>query len=328
MTKGKVTVLGINGHIGRFTAQAFAAAGWDVTGMGRTDKYKLNGIRFMAGDAESVEDMRRAIGDTEVVVNALNLPYHTWFNGRMEAQMTRVLAAMGTTGKTMLFPGNIYNYAADNAVLTPDLPQVPATPRGAIRVRVEAMFREAAERGDLQAIVLRAGDFYAPHSGGDWFDQIIFREIAKRKVSLIGTKGVGHSWAYLPDLGRAFEALASVRSTLPGFDTFHFAGHFVTPAEMEAAIAKASPVPLKISAFPFALLRLIGIVDPVIREVAKMGYIWRSPLQLKDARLDELLGENFATPFERAVAATAMPFLDSLAPASQALEAKAKPRMA
>lgn len=313
MNKSKVAVLGINGHVGRHVAEAFASAGWDVTGMGRSDKHHLAGVRFVQGDAESIEDMRRAIGDAEIVVNALNLRYDAWFNGRMEAQMARVLAAIGTTGKTMLFPGNIYNFAADSAVLTPDLPQLPATPRGGIRVRVEQMFRDAAARGDLQVIVLRAGDFFGPRSSGDWFDQIMFREISKRKVSVVGTPGIGHSWAYLPDLGRAFEALAALRTTLGAFETFHFAGHFVTPEQMGEAIAKASPVPLKISAFPWMLLRFLGLVDPVIREVAKMGYIWRKPLELRDARLDDLLGEGFGTPFAQAVAATVIPFIDPLA---------------
>ena len=50
MSKGKVVVLGVNGHIGSFTARAFAEAGWDVTGMARTDKHRLRGVRFVKGD--------------------------------------------------------------------------------------------------------------------------------------------------------------------------------------------------------------------------------------------------------------------------------------
>lgn len=310
MSKGKVTVLGMNGHIGQAVAKAFVAQGWDVTGMARTDKRRAPGVRFVAGNSDSVADMRRAIGDAEVVVNALNLPYDKWFNGAMEAQMARVAEAMGTSGKTMLFPGNIYNFAADCDVLTPDLLQSPPTPRGGVRVRVEAMFEAAARRGDFQVIILRAGDFYGPGSEGDWFDQIIMREIKARKLSLQGTPGIGHSWAYLPDLARAFEALAAVRGTLGGFERFHFAGHYATPEQMGAAIAKAAPVPLKRGMFPFWMLRAYGLIDPVIREVVKMRYIWQHPLRLMDARLDEILGQDFNTPFDVAVAATVKPFFE------------------
>ena len=120
-------------------------------------------------------------------------------------------------------------------------------------------FEDAAKRGDFQVVILRAGDFYGPGSEGDWYDQIIMREIKARKISLQGTPGVGHSWAYLPDLARAFEALASVRGTLGNFERFHFAGHHATPEEVGAAIAKASPVPLKTGMFPFWMLQAYGV---------------------------------------------------------------------
>jgi len=120
---------------------------------------------------------------------------------------------------------------------------------------------------------------------------------------------VPHAWAYLPDLGRAFEALASVRKSLKAFDRFHFAGNFVTGEEMGAAIARAAPAPVKVSAFPMWLLQVAGLVDPVVREVSKMRYIWQNPMELRDERLEEILGEGFNTPFEQAVAAAAAPYL-------------------
>lgn len=327
MSKRDVVVLGLNGHIGKALAEAFVANGWDVTGMARTDKHHLPGVRFVQGDSDSIEDMRRAIGDAEVVVNALNLPYHQWDKGRMEAQMGRVIAALGTTGRTVLFPGNIYNFSAADRRVTPDLPQRPQTPRGAIRVRVEQMFEAAAARGDIQAIILRAGDFYGPETRTDWFDLAMFREVARGKVATMGTPGVGHSWAYLPDLARAFEALAAMRSTLSPFDRFHFAGHFVAPEQMRAAIERAAPVPAKVRPFPLWLLKVIGLFDPIMRETSKMDYLWRNPMQLADDRLPALLGKGFDTPFESAIATTIAPFFGRPAQISGRPELSAQVRV-
>ncbi len=308
MSKREIVVLGLNGHIGRAVAEAFVANGWEVTGMARTDRHRLPGVRFVAGDADSVEDLRRAIGTAEIVINALNLPYDKWDNGRMEAQMGRVIEALGTAGRTVLFPGNIYNFSATDRLVTPDLAQHPQTPRGAIRVRVEQMFEAAAARGDIQLLVLRAGDFYGPRSSNDWFDLAMFREIGKGRVATMGAPGVGHSWAYLPDLARAFEALASMRATLGTFERFHFAGHFVTPEQMRAAIERAAPVPVEVRPFPLWIMKLIGLVDPLMREIGKMDYLWRYPMELADSRLAALLGRDFGTPFETAIAATIAPF--------------------
>lgn len=304
----KVTILGINGHIGHHAARAFAAAGWEVIGMGRSNKQPISGVRFVKGDADSVSDMQLAIGDSMVVVNALNLPYHQWDKGRMEAQAARVVEAMGKVGRTMLFPGNIYNFAATDRVVRPETEQRPQTPRGGIRKRTEALFEAAARRGDMQVIILRAGDFFGPDNKGDWFDQGMMLDAHKGKIQLLGTPGVGHSWAYLPDLGQAFEKLAWHRNELGAFERFHFAGNYVTPEVMGAAIQKASPRPMKIGYFPRVILSVIGVVSPVVREVAKMGYLWENPIELQDERLAKLLGPDFGTPFDVAVASAVRQF--------------------
>lgn len=308
MTSQKVIVVGINGHVGHHIAKAFVAAGWGVAGFGRSNKQPIAGVRFIKGDAEDVEAMRAAIGDAEVVVNALNLPYHQWDQGRMEAQNQRVIDALGKSRKTLLFPGNIYNYAATDRVVTPDLRQRPQTPRGEIRVRVEALYEAAAKRGDIQAIILRAGDFYGPESTFDWFDLAMLREAKKGKFAMMGVRGVSHSWAYLPDLGRAFEKLAWHRGELGAFENFHFAGNYVTPEQMAEAAQAAAPMKLKLGVFPRILFKAVGLVDPMMREVGKMGYLWENPMELRDASLDGILGPDFATPFDEAVAATVAPF--------------------
>lgn len=311
MSNREVIVIGINGHVGHHIAKAFVAAGWDVTGFGRSNRHPIAGVRFVKGDAEDVAAMRAAIGDIDVVVNALNLPYHQWDKGRKEAQTERVIAAMGTSGKTLLFPGNIYNYAATDRVVTPDLPQHPQTPRGEIRVRVEQLYREAAARGDMQVLILRAGDFFGPESTGDWFDLVMLSEAKKGKLQLMGTRGIAHAWAYLPDLGRAFEKLAWHREELGAFENFHFAGTYVTPEQLGDAIVAAAPVRLKVSMFPRWTINAIGLVNPLMRELGKMAYLWEHPMELRDARLDAILGPDFNTPFAEAVATTVVPLFDA-----------------
>lgn len=303
-----VIVLGINGHIGNAVARAFLAAGYQVAGYGRSNKHPIPGVTFIKGDADDVEQMRAAIGDTDLVFNALNLPYHQWTEGRKEAQTEKVIAALGTSGKTLLFPGNIYNYAAGDRVVTPDLAQHPQTPRGEIRVRVENLYRAAAARGDIQFLMLRAGDFFGPNTTGDWFDLAMMTEAKKGKVNVMGAWGIAHAWAYLPDLGRAFVKLAEARGRLGSFENFHFAGHFVTPEEMRDAIAAVAPQGTKFGLVARWIFPLIGLVDPVIRDIAKMAYLWDNPMELRDPRLDAILGKGFATPFGEAVATTVGPF--------------------
>jgi nucleoside-diphosphate-sugar epimerase len=304
MSKGKVTVLGSNGHIGNAVMWAFQEAGWTVTGLGRSNRKPVPGTRFVQGDANDIDVVRAAIADADVVVNALHLPYDKWGNGAAETQLRIVLDALAGSGKTLMFPGTIYNYRATDRTLSPDLPQDGEKARGRIRMRLETMIRDGAERGDYQAIILRAGDFFGPGERGEWFEQAMLMDRAKGQVHHLGDMRKRHSWAYLPDLGRAFTVLAERRAEFGRFENFHFAGHWVSHHQIMAAIQSALGRPMKVTPFPWWGIRLVGLVNPIMRDLHEMRYIWSNEMELVDPRLDKILGSGFTTPFEVAVKAT------------------------
>lgn len=318
-----VIVVGVNGRLGAAAARACVAAGFRVTGFARSERQKIAGMRFVAGDADDVAALGAAVAGHDFVLNALNLPYDRWFDGRAEAQLERLLEAIGRApGCTLLFPGNIYNYAADERTLTPETPARPQTPRGEIRVRLEASLEAAVRRGDLRAIVLRAGDYYGP-GGSDWFDQLILREAAKGRVALAAHEQP-HAWAYLPDLARAFVRLAERSAELEPFATFHFAGHFVSAGQMFRAIEAVAGRKLRRVPTPWLVLRMMGLFQPVLREVVKMRYLWENPMELVDPRLDQLLGPDFATSFEAAMAETVAPSFATVRRARSRAAARAR----
>ncbi|KQX35742.1 hypothetical protein ASD04_13285 [Devosia sp. Root436] len=304
MSKGKVTVLGSNGHLGNAAMVAFRDAGWQVTGLGRSNRRPVEHTRFIAGDADDVAVVKAAIVDADVVVHGLHLRYDGWGNGRAEAQLQVVIDAMAGSGKTLLFPGTIYNYSAGDRIIGPDLRQRAEAKRGDIRIRLEQMLKAAAEAGQFQAIILRAGDFYGPGNRGEWFEQAMLMEHAKGRLYHLGDLDMRHCWAYLPDLGRAFAALGEQRAQLAAFENRHFAGHWVTHRQVMTAIQQAAPAPLAVKPMPWWLLRALGLVNPVMRDIYRMRYLWRNEMELTDPRLHALLGPDFATPFDVAVRVT------------------------
>ena len=300
MSKGKVTVLGCNGHFGHAAMVGFSQAGWQVTGLGRTNRRPVAGTAFIAGDADDLAVVKAAVAGADVVVHGLHLRYDRWGNGRAEAQLQVVIDAMAGSGKTLLFPGTIYNYRAGDRTVSPDLRQSGERPRGEIRIRLEAMLREAAEKGLFRVIILRAGDFFGPGERGEWFEAAMLMDAAKGKFYHLGPLETRHSWAYLPDLGRALALLAEKRQDFAPFERFHFAGHFVSHRQMAQAVGRG----LKATLLPWWMLAAVGLVNPVMRDVHRMRYLWDNEMELVDPRLDALLGPGFTTPFETAVTAT------------------------
>lgn len=70
----------------------------------------------------------------------------------------------------MVLPGTVANFGPD-ALDNPGVaaaPQNPVTRKGAIRVRMEAQLRKAAEAG-APALIVRCGDFFGPNAANNWF---------------------------------------------------------------------------------------------------------------------------------------------------------------
>lgn len=309
----KVIVLGINGSIGWHVARAFAQAGHQVFGFGRSNRRPQAGVQFIKGDAGKLAELRPALLGADIVVNALNLPYDKWDQGRAEAQLATVIDAM-PQGKTLLYPGNVYNYAATDRRITPELRQVPHTERGAIRMRMEAMLEQASEAGHFRTVILRAGDFFGPDHEGGWFVQGMLMNLGRHRVHHMGDLDRLHAWAYLPDLARAFVALGEQRDSLAQFENFHFAGHFVTNRDMVSAIQQTSATQLQVRPFPWLLFQALGLANGVLRDLVRMRYLWQHEMELVDPRLEAVLGRDFDTPFEEAVRAS----VDGLMRAKQA----------
>lgn len=311
MTKENVTVLGSNGHIGNAAMRAFAEAGWTVTGLARANRKPVPNTTVIIGDANDLETVRAATADADVVVHALHLPYDKWGNGASEAQLQVVLDAIKGHGKTLLFPGTIYNYRATDRTVAPGLRQSGEQPRGEIRIRLEQMLHKGAEAGDFQAIILRAGDFYGPGNRGEWFESAMLMDHAKGRLHHLGDLETRHSWAYLPDLGRGFVRLAELRETLGSFENFHFAGHWVSHGQMMQAIQAAAGKSLKVSPQAWWAIKAIGLFNPMMRDIYRMRYLWLNEMELVDPRFDALVGPGFTTPFDEAVAVTVEELLGS-----------------
>src|SRR5690606_30611421 len=230
--------------------------------------------------------------------------YDQWGNGRAEAQLQVVLDAMAHSGKTLIFPGNIYNYRSTDRTVSPQMRQSAEKPRGDIRIRLETMLEQATERLGIKVITLRAGDFFGPDNRGGWYDAAMLMHLRKGRIYHLGGLTTRHSWAYLPDLGRAFVTLAEQRQTLGAFEQFHFAGHWVSHGQIMTAIAASLQQQVQTAPLPWWMLKAMGLVNPVMRDIVEMRYLWTNEMELVDPRLDALLGPNATTPFEIAVAQT------------------------
>lgn len=302
-----VLVLGANGRFGAAAVQAFAAAGWQVLAHARRAPGALPpGARHVATPLNEQARLAREARGARVVVHALNPRYTDWAREAMPlARAGMDLAA--SLDATFMLPGNVYNFGEPMpALLREDTPQRPSTRKGRIRVAIEAEIEARAAQG-LRGVVIRAGDFFGG-GRGSWLDLVVAKSLRAGRLVYPGPLDVAHAWAYLPDLAQAFVAIAA-RRDLPAFTRLHFAGHAPTGASFLASLERAAEsLGLRPASgwrhgrLPWPLLRAGGLVVPMWREIAEMGYLWRVPHVLDGSALERLAGPLAQTPLEIALA--------------------------
>jgi len=203
-----VLVLGANGRLGAAAVQAFAAAGWRVLAQARRTPAALpSGATHMALDVADTAALAAAAAGARVVVHGLNPLYTRWAAEALPL-MRHGLALAQRLDASFMLPGNVYNFGASMPTrLDEHTPQRPTTRKGRIRVQMEDELRAAAQRGQ-RCVVIRAGDFFGSGTGS-WMDLVIAKSLHQGKLVYPGPLDRPHAWAYLPDLARAFVAVAS-----------------------------------------------------------------------------------------------------------------------
>ena len=300
---GHVIILGAKGRFGRAVTQAFLSAGWDVRLFARSwqGATESAGCSRIAGDAFDAELLTKAADGCDVIINALNPPYPQWTQDLPRFTNSVIKAAL-STGATVMIPGNVYNYGARMpSRIDESTPHNPTTRKGCLRVDMEQAYQNAAAKG-LRTVMLRAGDFIEREKTGNWFDSYIADKIGKQRAVYPGPLDLDHAWAYLPDMARAMVALAEKRADFADYEEFVFPGYTLTGRQLIDSLERVTGHRLKVGGVPWPLIRFLGLVMPLMREVAEMRYLWRTPHGLDGSKFASVLPEFKATALDAAIA--------------------------
>jgi nucleoside-diphosphate-sugar epimerase len=305
-------VLGATGGIGSEVAKLLQTRGWNVRALHRNPDTlaagrKSAGLHWLRGDAMSATDVARAASGVSVIIHAVNPPgYRNWAK-LVLPMLDNTIGAAQANGALIVLPGTVYNFGPD---VLPDLredsPQNPVTAKGKIRTEMERRLRAAASAG-CKVLIVRAGDFFGPGAANNWFSQALVK--LNRPVSTItspGAPGIGHQWAYLPDVAETIGLLLERSASVESFAVFHMEGHWdADGTQIIGAIRRTAGNPrIKVRPMPWRLMRLLSPFVPLFRELAEMRYLWITPARMGNERLRAVLGAETHTPLDEAVRKT------------------------
>ena len=314
MTKNRIAlVVGATGGVGGAVARALLARGWTVRGLARAPEAAAAakpggaGITWVKGDAMNAAEVIAAAEGASVIFHGANPPGYRNWKGLALPMLQSTIAAAKAHGARIVFPGTVYNFGPDARPLVGERsPQRPTMRKGRIRVAMEERLKQAAGEG-IPVLIVRAGDFFGPMAGNNWFAAGIVKPgRPTTRVQYPGKPDVGHAWAYLPDLAETFAQLLDRITDLASFEVFHFRGHF-----FERGIGMAEAVrdglgrpDMPIRRFPWFAVYLGAPFIETFRELLEMRYLWRERLELDNRKLVAFLGAEPHTPLAAALTET------------------------
>ncbi|MFV1851332.1 MAG: NAD-dependent epimerase/dehydratase family protein [Thalassospira sp.] len=301
-------VIGANGGIGSEVSAALLRRGWNIRALVRTaPKPKAHvprdRIDWRMGDAMSSDDVLNAARGVDTIIHAVNPPgYRNWQQLVLPMLDNTIRAAIVNKARIVL-PGTVYNFAPETLEnVTEDSPQHPRTRKGAIRAEMERRLENATTNG-AKALIVRAGDYFGANAGNNWFSQCLVKP--GKKVSAItypGKAGIGHQWAYLPDVAETMARLLDHETEIEPFALFHMEGHWDHDGtQMINAMQHCVGRKLSIRRLPWPLINLLRPISSFCQEASEVRYLWQHGYKMDNHALISILGEEPRTDLITAV---------------------------
>lgn len=268
------TILGSNGVIGYYVASTLPQYSDKIRLVSRKPKQINPTDELFAADLTIAEQVLAAVAGSEVVylTAGLQYDYRVW-QKQWPVIMQNVIKACKTHGAKLVFFDNVYAYGKVVGPMTEDTPYKPVSKKGKVREQIANMLMDAVKSGEIQAMIVRAADFYGPNTPLSFVNIMVNDNLAKGKpAQWMMNDSVKHSFTFTADAGKATALLGNTPTAYNQVWHLPTDPQAMTGKEFVQLAAKAMGVPAKHTVLKKWMLRLLGLFVPAIRESMEMLY--------------------------------------------------------
>jgi nucleoside-diphosphate-sugar epimerase len=278
------------GEVGSAVALLLAEAGREVVVVTRSGSGPDHArIRKVAADASSVDALIGAEPHAVVIYNCVNPAYDKWTE--LWPPMARAfLAYAERTGAVLATVSNLYGYGPVDVPMTEDLPLAATGTKAKVRIQMWQDAKAANDAGLVRATEVRGSDYICAGEASQFGDRGMPRILAGKSAQLLGDIDQPHTWTAPVDVART---LISVASDERGWGrAWHVPSNPPKSArQVVDDLATAAGVgPIKSSPVPGFLMTVMGVFQPVIRELKETDYQRERPYILDDRAARDTFG--------------------------------------
>lgn len=271
------TILGAGGAIGSELAKALPSFTDKIRLVSR---HRLNTNRneeWHCADLADPSSTMEAVKGSEVAYLTAGLPYNTTTWQQLWPKvMQNVINACAFHGTKLVFFDNIY--MLDKNSLAPATEQSPVNPpskKGAIRAKIAADLMDAAEKGDLEALIVRSADFYGPGitNKTSLLIETVFNPLySGEKANLLVSDSHRHSFTYTPDAAVGTALLGNSPDAYGQIWHLPTAPTPPTGKDWVDMVASKMGQEARYRVIPPWMVKAMGLFMPIMKESVEMLY--------------------------------------------------------
>jgi len=305
----KIALFGAAGAIGKTIASALheEETPYRVVGRSRSSLEKTFATDPLAEIAtwnpDDAASIREAASGTDTIIYLVGVPY--WDFRLHPILMKKTIdAALDVGVAQILLIGTVYPYGRPRtARVTEDHPREPHTFKGKMRKEQEDLLLAAHGSGKIRGAVLRLPDFYGPQVDKSFMWSAFRAAQDGTRAQLLGPIDTPHEFIFVPDIGSVVAKL--IQQPRAWCSVWHVGGCGVITirAFADQIFAQAGRKPKFLVANKW-MLRLLGLFNPLMRELVEMHYLLTTPVIMNDNRLRDLFGGLNKTSYADGIKAT------------------------
>jgi nucleoside-diphosphate-sugar epimerase len=296
-----------SGVLGKNAARELVRAGKRVRVINRSGRAPdlPEQVEVVKADAYDVAQARALTQGATSIYQCAQPAYHEW-EEKFPPLQASILSAAINNGAKLVVADNLYMYGdTDGRPMTETSPYRAQTRKGRVRAAMATAIQDAHTQGKVRATIVRASDFFGPEDGA--LSPVVFgAAVSGKPANLMGRVDQPHTFSYAPDFGRTL-ALLGTRDEALG-EIWHVPSNApMTQAAFISMVAEIVGAPLKTRVAGSMMLNLLGLFNPLLREMPEMLYEWQKPFVMDDRKIRKAFGVA-PTPMRQAVHETVLWF--------------------
>lgn len=300
------TILGSSGVIGRGLAKVLPQYTDKIRLVSRNPQ-KINPIdELINANLLDADETLKVVKDSEVVYLTVGLQYdiNIWRKQWLMV-MQNVIEACKKNKSKLVFFDNVYSYGKVNGWMTEETPQKPASEKGKVRALLNGMIMDEVRKGNLNAIIAKAADFYGPNSPLSFVNIMVFENLRKRKkAQWLIDPDKKHSFTFTPDAAKGTAILGNIESAYDQVWHLPTNRNVLTGKEFIELAANAMNGSAKYMTVKKWMIQMLGVFNKILKESAEMLYQNDSDYLFDSTKFEKAF--NFSpTSYEEGIRITA-----------------------